>query len=172
MHTCGAKISRIWFCAIISLVDCFRYVPEPAQFQVVGRFDLLDFLLETVDGFDERRAVLSGAAAQFLDLEDDIAETIVQTDHILLLSGRRHEQAAKRVRTADVMARRTLTVNKQRPLSSPALSLLRRHHRRRRRHKICTIRRLHKKIHVARPAVPCPAPHCRVLPPANLIARS
>ena len=83
-----------------------RDAPQPAQLQVVGRLDLFDFLLETVDGSDERRAVLAGAGAQVLHLAHDVAESVVETDHVLPLGRRRHEQAPERIRVADVVARR------------------------------------------------------------------
>ena len=90
-----------------------QYGPEPAEFEVVGGLDLLDLVLEAVDGLDERRAVLAGPAAQLVHLGDDVSETVVETDHVLLVGRGGHEQAAERVRAADVLPRRTSTANER-----------------------------------------------------------
>ena len=104
------KQCKVYFGAIVlsqATMSANTRVPESAEFQIVSGLDLLDFILEAVDSFDERGAILPGSIAEFFHLEHHVTESVVQTDHILLLGRRRHEQAAKRIRAADLISRRT-----------------------------------------------------------------
>jgi len=86
-------------------------VPEPAEFEVVGGLDLVDLFLEAVDGLDEGGAVVPAAVAQFLHLQHEVTQSVVETDHVLAVCRRRHQQTPERVGAADRLTRRTLTVH-------------------------------------------------------------